>query len=142
MAALHEKLRLLENNNQVNNTAPEGAEVLLEHTEVPEEDDVAQEHIGEIREETLNHTLSTNEGNLQDSLSSAESGRTHHYTGEDGHELQQNSSDNEAGSVRGKLETSVSARKQHRPFIIYPKLKFKACPFSPSLKWYLPIIRY
>ena len=70
MAALQEKLRLMEDNkNQVNNTVPESV----------------------------------------------------------GQELRQSSSDNDVGSMRGNLESSVSARKQHRPFIIYPKLKFKAC---------------
>src|SRR4051794_736940 len=107
VAALQEKLRLMENKDQVNNTAPE--------------------NFSEIREETLNHTMSTYKENLQDALSSAESGRTRHCTGEDGQELGQSSRDKGVGSMRGNLETSVSARKQHRPFIIYPKLKFKAC---------------
>jgi hypothetical protein len=40
---------------------------------------------------------------------------------------------NEIGSIREKLETSVSSRKQHRPFIIYPKLKFKACSSNSFL---------
>lgn len=110
VAALQDKVRLMENENQVNRRVPE--------------------NFSEIRGETLDHTLSTNQGSPQDSLGSAESRSAHHFTGEDGQQLRQSSLDNEFGHVRGNLETSGSTRKQHRPFIIYPKLKFKACSSS------------
>ncbi|KAG0628641.1 hypothetical protein M758_1G042200 [Ceratodon purpureus] len=109
VATLQEKLRLMENKEQGNYTAPE--------------------NFPEIREETFDRTLSTNKENLQDSLGSAESGRMRHCTGDDVQESGQSSRDDGVGSMRGNLESSVSARKQHRPFIIYPKLKFKVETF-------------
>lgn len=103
----------MENENQVNRRAPED--------------------FSEIIGETLDHTMSTNKGSHQDSLGSAERRSARYCSGEDRQESRQHPPDNEFGHVRGNLETSVSARKQHRPFIIYPKLKFKVCSFSSFL---------
>lgn len=89
VAALQERLRLLENDNQANRRDPENFSV--------------------VRAETLE-----------------ESGNA---TGDDGQELRQDPPDNELGHVRGNLESSVSTRKQHRPFIIFPKLKFQVETF-------------
>jgi len=113
VAALQEKLRLMENENQVNRRAPES--------------------FSEIKGEILDHTVSTDKRSPQDSLGSAESRSALHCSGEGGQELRQNPPDNEFGQVRGNSETSVVARKQHRPFIIYPKLKFKVCSSSSLL---------
>lgn len=107
VAALQEKLRLMENQNKVNRRSPD--------------------NFSEMRGETLKHVMSTNMEIPRASLGSAESCSALHCTGDDGPELRQNTPDNEFGHDRGNMDNSVSARKQHRPFIIYPKLKFKVC---------------
>lgn len=108
VSALKEKLRLMEVENRVHHK---------------------QQETSSENRERLDHSISRKNENPQGSPGSVEAGKMHHGSGENCSELRQSTPDVDSENVKGKLEPTISARKQHRPFIIYPKLKFKVETF-------------
>ncbi|CAK9256870.1 unnamed protein product [Sphagnum jensenii] len=104
---------------------------------IPPEEDATLDIAEETEEVRIPEQIETTEEEKEKSILMEEEVRGPETARDDDPILQQSFSrgyqsfqkDSEFGSLQGTMDTSASLRKQHRPFIIYPKLEFKVDTF-------------
>ncbi|CAK9193864.1 unnamed protein product [Sphagnum troendelagicum] len=104
---------------------------------IPPEEDTTPDIAEETEEVRIPEQIETTEEEKEKSILMEEEVRGPETARDDDPVLQQSFSrgyqsfqkDSEFGSLQGTMDTSASLRKQHRPFIIYPKLEFKVDTF-------------
>ncbi|CAK9859298.1 unnamed protein product [Sphagnum jensenii] len=104
---------------------------------IPPEEDATLDIAEETEEVRIPEQIETTEEEKEKSILMEEEVRGPETARDDDPVLQQSFSrgyqsfqkDSEFGSLQGTMDTSASLRKQHRPFIIYPKLEFKVDTF-------------
>jgi hypothetical protein len=118
VAVLQEKLRFLERSQGTHSTSQSSSEDLAatsDHVKIDANTEIHESHPCSIIEEVRGpETARDDDPVLQQSFSRG---------------YQSFQKDSEFGSLQGTMDTSASLRKQHRPFIVYPKLEFKVVIF-------------